>query len=406
MAKIIYIATTQGPVRVQAITEEDSDIKSVVCLDGMAEPLAISDRYHDFVKKGTGIIHKKFGHGSYRVDVEKRIDQGNSWQLGLYCAHLLQQENKLTNTQPSSNDTIYFITGSVKSNGEIIPVEKVAEKFQAASPSIKQWCQQGSKVIALLATKQPGIPTAQELKEAGLTIDIKTISNIQEISPLIVANNLPAQAAGGEPAKQPAKSNVRPMVYTLIALLIAFGLYKKAGPIMLDKADTVQPLITSQGIQKKETSLAVQPILIAKQTTGEANCQQAEETTVKQLAKHHYQAISLKNLCSLHWQVANAKALIAFSLDRMSQIKLQQSGQNWRLPLPKGREANRPYVVIAVYDKQSKTLQNRLKRQQLRWELQEITPSLSNIQNWLNNQAIKATAYRHTLQQKRDQTFP
>ncbi len=71
MQTFIYIATTQGPVRVQAITEEDPDIKSVVCLDGMAEPLAISDRYHDFVKKGTGLIHREFGHGSYRVDVDK-----------------------------------------------------------------------------------------------------------------------------------------------------------------------------------------------------------------------------------------------------------------------------------------------------------------------------------------------
>ena len=50
----IFIATTNGSVGIQRITKEDPDIDSVVCLDGKAMPLPISNAYQDFVRQPTG----------------------------------------------------------------------------------------------------------------------------------------------------------------------------------------------------------------------------------------------------------------------------------------------------------------------------------------------------------------
>tara|TARA_A100000164_G_scaffold344136_1_gene342983 strand:- start:1 stop:219 length:219 start_codon:yes stop_codon:yes gene_type:complete len=63
----IFIATTNGSVGIQRITEEDPNIDSVVCLAGKAMPLPISNAYQDFVRQPTGVVQRDFGHGSYRI---------------------------------------------------------------------------------------------------------------------------------------------------------------------------------------------------------------------------------------------------------------------------------------------------------------------------------------------------
>ena len=80
----IFIATTKGSVGIQRITEEDPEIASVVCLAGKAMPLPISNAYQDFVRQATGVVQRDFGHGSFRVDLSATIEDGYSWQLGLY----------------------------------------------------------------------------------------------------------------------------------------------------------------------------------------------------------------------------------------------------------------------------------------------------------------------------------
>ena len=80
----IFIATTQGLVAIQNITPiDDEDISSVVSVNGTSTTANISGSYHNFVKKGVGIIHQMFGACSYRVDISARIDQGNSWQVAM-----------------------------------------------------------------------------------------------------------------------------------------------------------------------------------------------------------------------------------------------------------------------------------------------------------------------------------
>ena len=65
----IVIATTEGPAEVERLSEEDPDVRSVVCLQGKALALPISPDYDAFVRRPVGVIEARFGHACYRLDV-------------------------------------------------------------------------------------------------------------------------------------------------------------------------------------------------------------------------------------------------------------------------------------------------------------------------------------------------
>ena len=147
MRIFVYIATTQGLVTVQQVAEEEDNVQSVVCLNGTVESLPISPRYHEFVKKGTGLIHADFGHGAWRVDVSDRIDQGSSWQLGLYLAHYLRHIDFLgTDAEPAEGDVVLWATGVVKRNKSVAEVAAVEAKLLRSQQQLQQWQDQGINV--------------------------------------------------------------------------------------------------------------------------------------------------------------------------------------------------------------------------------------------------------------------
>ena len=79
-----FILTTEGPVAIQRISEEDQAVSSVICLDGLTQILPISASYDAFVRSPAGVIERMTGHGAYRMDVAARIDEGRSWQLAAF----------------------------------------------------------------------------------------------------------------------------------------------------------------------------------------------------------------------------------------------------------------------------------------------------------------------------------
>ena len=91
----VYIATTIKPVAIQRITEEDPEVNSVICLAGKAISLPISGAYNAFVRNPTGVIQRDFGHSAYRIDVSGKIEDGYSWQLGVFVAHALKRAARL-----------------------------------------------------------------------------------------------------------------------------------------------------------------------------------------------------------------------------------------------------------------------------------------------------------------------
>lgn len=139
MSITVYILTTQGPVRIQRITEEEPGIQSVICLDGRAQALPISSRYDAFVRNPTGVIERATGHGAYRVDVDKIIDDGDSWQLATYIAHMVESVDE-------AKDIHIFATGEVDRDLNIRSVGYVSEKLDRANGALKELKDAGANV--------------------------------------------------------------------------------------------------------------------------------------------------------------------------------------------------------------------------------------------------------------------
>src|SRR5215468_2111148 len=110
----ILIPTTNGPVEVMLLTEEDRSIgRCVACVGGTTDTADIAAAYHAFVLRPTGVIESLFGHSCYRLDVSGRIDAGSSWQLGVLIAHALYAQGRLALERDTAARTIWA-TGSVR----------------------------------------------------------------------------------------------------------------------------------------------------------------------------------------------------------------------------------------------------------------------------------------------------
>jgi len=104
----ILIPTTNGPVEVMLLTEEDRSIgRCVACVGGTTETADIAAAYHAFVLRPTGVIESLFGHSCYRLDVSGRIDAGSSWQLGVLAAHALHAAGRLAERKDSAEGVIW-----------------------------------------------------------------------------------------------------------------------------------------------------------------------------------------------------------------------------------------------------------------------------------------------------------
>jgi hypothetical protein len=110
----VLIATTNGPVEILLLTEEDAAIgRCVACVGGTTETADIASAYHAFVVRPTGVIEGRFGHSCYRLDVSARIDAGSSWQLGVLVAHGLLAAGRLAQENDVADGTLW-VTGSVR----------------------------------------------------------------------------------------------------------------------------------------------------------------------------------------------------------------------------------------------------------------------------------------------------
>ena len=133
----VLIATTEGPVAVQKITAEDPDVPSVACLDGTTTVLGISNDYARFVNKGTGLVAALTGHAAYRLDLDGRVDSGQSWQLPVLLAHLFATENKLAAPGEDAALTI-LATGEVDRDQRVRQVSGMGEKIERAAPLLAE----------------------------------------------------------------------------------------------------------------------------------------------------------------------------------------------------------------------------------------------------------------------------
>lgn len=216
----VIIGTTRGPVAIQRITREQPGVQSVICLDGTVEALPVSQAYHDFVRRGTGLIARDFGHDAFRVDLDRRIDQGVSWQLPLYVAHALEAGSRLGNGSPSAGDTVIWATGAVSADGQVRPVARTADKLEQSLEQIVAWREQGIDVRPLLP--QP-----------NLAEGTRSIANLGGVAGVLTLADA-LQGLGKNPATENKRRGTAPgRVRWWRALPVATPLLVTAGILLL-----------------------------------------------------------------------------------------------------------------------------------------------------------------------------
>ena len=129
----VFIPTTQHPVEIISLTEEHSDIQSVICITNTFNALPVSTAYHGFVRRPTGIIQKLTGIPSFRADVSGIIDQGDSWQLSMLIAHRLHHHDQFRKAHDAAGHMAHiWASGQVDINQNVTPIQHIREKFQAS----------------------------------------------------------------------------------------------------------------------------------------------------------------------------------------------------------------------------------------------------------------------------------
>jgi len=132
----IFVATTGGPIQIERLTEERAP-QSMICISGSTTILPISKEYHDFVRRGSGIIEREFDlidKISFRADVSGMIDAGKSWQLGFFLAHAVvasQEANLVDNLNDA--DHVIWATGCVDYDLNVLKVEHLIEKLKTSA---------------------------------------------------------------------------------------------------------------------------------------------------------------------------------------------------------------------------------------------------------------------------------
>ena len=144
----VLIATTEGPVEVQSLIEEDPELgRSVVCIDGTTRTAGIDRDYQAFVSRGTGLIERLYEHGAFRLDVSRRVDAGGSWQLAVLIAHALHASGKLA-TANQAAQIVVWATGQVSPvNLSVCAVGHVTQKVNSSLDRLKTEATERRRVI-------------------------------------------------------------------------------------------------------------------------------------------------------------------------------------------------------------------------------------------------------------------
>jgi len=147
----VFIPTTRGAARILSITKEAPEIRSVLCIEGSFEALPVSAGYDQFVRRPTGVVEKLLGEGSYRTDLDKPITQGDSWQLGLLLAHVLDAAHRLASRRiglPAA--AAVWASGEVTPALDIRPVDHMRQKFNESCALLKDMHDGGTRITLLL----------------------------------------------------------------------------------------------------------------------------------------------------------------------------------------------------------------------------------------------------------------
>jgi len=169
----VVIATTQGPVDVEAILDLDPGDASTVALGSSAQVLrTLLTPYRDFVARGSGVIARSFGRDAFRLELSGEIHTGESWQLGVYLAHELHSLGHLAEAGEPC-ERLIWATGRVDYCRRVGAVGHVDEKIRASITRIEAERARGVAVAVVwpkTEETQPDPSLRAELQSHGASV--------------------------------------------------------------------------------------------------------------------------------------------------------------------------------------------------------------------------------------------
>jgi hypothetical protein len=344
----IAIATTNGLVMVQQLTEEDDDVMSLVCLGLTSKQLSVSAAYADFVKKGSGLIAKEFGHGAWRLDISANIDSGDSWQLPVYLAHHFYAKDELGNGEPEAGDVVVIATGALSVTRDVKPVEHIAAKQRAAAESMVAWQEAGVTCRWILH--------ADNAAELNTDIEVTTLANLADLASADDTSEGPVPSAPGPAAANNDPHSIKIPLLKAIGAILLLG----AAWFFWSPADTGRSLDDFGGTAKtlSDDPLGVVdswkddlPQIVVTQNDDPFLCgKSGDEKKVHELRMGNYfSAVALDDTCDILLKTeSDIQKVWLVSLDTGAIVELAYAGEwfGWRIPLPENQRDDRPYGLL------------------------------------------------------------
>ncbi|MEG3619793.1 hypothetical protein V5T82_15110 [Magnetovibrio sp. PR-2] len=140
----VYIGTTNGPVRIEQITNEPAPLTEVFKGRDITALSPISESYENFVRPSRP-VERAFGpftHPSFRMDLSDDIKSGESWRLAVFVAHGLSRSSRLARLDENA-DHVIWLTGRVNADFEVDAVGHIEEKLCASKPLFDELEEQG-----------------------------------------------------------------------------------------------------------------------------------------------------------------------------------------------------------------------------------------------------------------------
>ena len=220
----VLIATTEGPVDIQALHRESANLgNSLAVAADSLKTIDVSDDYAAFVAKETGVVEPLFGHRSYRLDLSSRIDIGGSWQLGCLIAHALLAADRLA-TKNQRADLVVWATGTIAKPGlDIGPVGFVADKLRLSLDRLRIERAAGSDVLVIIPEGNgQDLDAALTSELAQADISVLTATSMSPVTQRLRLPHLAPDFARGDRWRN-LPAAVRAAIAASVALGIGLG---------------------------------------------------------------------------------------------------------------------------------------------------------------------------------------
>ena len=404
----IFVATTQGLVAIQNIIAiDDADISSIVSVNGTSTTANISSAYHNFVKKGAGIIAQDFGICSYRLNVSERIDHGNSWQLAFYLAHAASEQNLLGDGLVQSGDHIICATGELNTTSRHIQaVGQVRLKQDLAIDTIVQWQEMAAEISFLIpndnadeiATDFPIEVTPITSLEQALSY-LPTLAATKETESVCTSKERKKNGEADIIAKPTTTNNdqtphrnrkflSKQLVVVVIGLAIIIAWFQQElfveqnnpRPTTIEaklkqhleqqKKDTQseksqQTLKSPESTPESKVELAASQVNMVATFAKYGDCKGELDMQTVQKKGLLFKATELADLCQLIFATSeNITTVILIAADTQAVKVLNNNDGFWQIPLPKNRAKDRNYYLLSLNKKFNKKLNAEVRSQQ------------------------------------------